>query len=65
MAAKYVGIVQTLLSSCKLQGVDAYAYLVDVLQRVSQHPLSRIAELTPRVWKEKFSHKAMKSDIDL
>jgi hypothetical protein len=35
-----------------LHGVDPYTYLVDVLQRVAEHPASRVAELTPRLWKE-------------
>lgn len=52
LGAKQVGIVQSLLTTCKLHEVDPYDYLVDVLQRVGQHPASRVAELTPRRWKE-------------
>ncbi|MBM3496049.1 MAG: IS66 family transposase, partial [Armatimonadetes bacterium] len=48
LGAKHVGIVQSLISTCKLHGVDPYTYLVDVLQRVSGHPAARVAELTPR-----------------
>lgn len=47
--AKHVGIVQSLIVTCRLHGVDAYTYLVDVLQRISEHPASRAAELTPRL----------------
>jgi len=36
-----------------LQPSNPYTYLVDVLQRTSQHPASKAIELTPRVWKEK------------
>ena len=32
--AKQVGIVQSLLVTCRLHGIDPYTYLVDVLQRV-------------------------------
>jgi len=39
--AKHVGIIQSLLTTCRLQGVDPYTYLVDVLQRVSLHPPAR------------------------
>ena len=39
--------MQSLLVTCRLHRVDPYAYLVDVLQRVGQHPASRVAELTP------------------
>jgi len=32
-------------------GEEPFAYLRDVLERVSTHPASRIAELLPDVWK--------------
>jgi len=63
IGAERVGIIQSLLVTCKLQGVDPYTYLVDVLQRISEHPASRVIELTPRVWKERFSSHPMKSDL--
>lgn len=63
IGAERVGIIQSLLVTCKLQGVDPYTYLVDVLQRISEHPASRVIELTPRVWKEQFSSHPMKSDL--
>ena len=58
-------IIQSALVTCRLQGVDPYKYLVDVLQRISEHPASKVGDLTPRVWKEKFSHNPMKSDLAL
>jgi len=65
IGAERIGIIQSLLVTCRLQGVDPYTYLVDVLQRISEHPASRVMELTPRVWKTKFSHNPMKSDLAL
>lgn len=53
--ARYAGIVQSLIVTCRLHGIDAYTYLVDVLQRVGQHPASRVAEFTPRLWKQHFA----------
>lgn len=44
---------------------DPYTYLVDVLQRISDHPASRVADLTPRVWKTKFSQDPMRSNLAL
>ena len=44
-------IIYSLVASCKLAGIDPFAYLRDVLDRISTHPASRIAELTPRGWK--------------
>ena len=65
IGAKRVGVIQSLLVTCKLQGVDPYTYLVDVLQRISEHPASRVVELTPREWKTKFANNPMKSDLAL
>ena len=65
LGAKQVGIIQSLIATCKLQGVDVTTYLVDVLQRVSRHPAKDVIDLTPRVWKTKFAHNPMKSDIAL
>ena len=57
-------MVQGLLSTCRLQGVDPYTYLVDVLQRVQDHPAGAVGELTPRVWKEEFAADPLRSDLD-
>ncbi len=57
-------MVQGLLATCSLQGVDPYTYLVDVLQRVGEHPASRATELTPRVWKTMFADDPLRSDLD-
>jgi transposase len=62
--ALHVGVIQSLLTTCRLQGVDPYTYLVDVLQRVALHPASRVEELTPRRWKELFAANPMRSDLD-
>lgn len=65
LGAKHVGIVQSLIVTCRLHGVDPYTYLVDVLQRVAMHPASRVAELTPRLWKQCFADNPMRSDLSL
>ncbi len=64
VGAVHVGIVQSLISTCRLHGIDPYTYLVDVLQRVGVHPASRVAELTPRLWKKHFAEHPLRSDID-
>ncbi len=64
VGAKYVGIVQSLLSTCRLQGVDPYTYLVDVLLRIQTYPASEVSELTPRLWKENFAAEPLGSDLD-
>ena len=63
VGAKYVGIIQSLLATCRLQGIDSYTYLVDVLQRVETHPMAEVATLTPRLWKEHFAAAPLRSDL--
>ena len=61
-----VGIIQSLLVTCRLHSVDSYTYFVDVLQRMillSAHPAKRAIELTPRVWKSLFADSPMRSDL--
>ena len=48
---KRAAIIYSLVASCKHIGLDPFAYLRDVLDRISTHPHCRIAELTPRGWK--------------
>jgi hypothetical protein len=51
--AKHVGIVQSMLATCRLHDINPYACVVDVLQqRVGWHPASLAHQLTPRIWKE-------------
>jgi transposase len=63
LGAKHVGIVQSLLTTCRLYEISPYDYLVDVLQRVGVHPASRVADLTPRLWKQHFAANLLRSDL--
>jgi hypothetical protein len=40
------------VASCRLCQIDPFAYLRDVIERVSTHPAKQIAALTPWGWKE-------------
>jgi len=44
-------VIYSLVASCKLCGLDPFAYLRDILTRISTHPASRIEELLPGNWK--------------
>jgi hypothetical protein len=45
-------IVASLIETCKLNGVEPFAYMTDVLQRmVAGHPINRLDELLPWSWK--------------
>ena len=61
VGAEKVGQIQSLIATCVLQDTDPYVYLVDVLQRIDTHPHSKVSELTPRRWKEKFAEAPMRS----
>ena len=63
LGAKHVGIMQSLIVTCRLHQIDPYDYLVDVLQRVGQHPASRVHELTPRLWKQLFANNPLRSPL--
>ena len=65
VGAKHIGIIQSLLVTCRLHDINPYIYLVDVLQRVSLHPAAKVQELTPRRWKDKFAANPLQSDIDM
>ena len=56
-------IVQSLIVTCRLHAIDVYTYLVNVLQRVGQHPVARVAELTPRLWKQHFAASPLGSAL--
>lgn len=45
VGAKHIGIVQSLLVTCRLYDVDPYDYLVDVLQRVGVCHLQNVFAL--------------------
>jgi transposase len=64
VGARQVGIIYSVLASCRLQGIDPYVYLVDVLQRVDTHPAQEVHLLTPRLWKRHFADQPLRSDLD-
>ena len=63
LGAEHLGILQSLMVTCRLQGINPYHYLVDVLQRVSLHPNSKVGELIPKEWKIKFESSPMISAL--
>ncbi len=65
LGAERVAVIQSLLVTCKMLGINPYHYLMDVLQRIDLHPNTQIIDLTPRVWKEKFSQQRFLSDLEI
>lgn len=63
LGAEQLGMLQSLMVTCRMQGINPYVYLVDVLQRIAIHPAKDVEELTPRLWKEKFGDDFLTSDL--
>ena len=56
-AAQRIAVFYSLLGSCKLQGIEPYAYLKDILERLPDHPIRQIDDLLPHRWKPQQSEK--------
>lgn len=50
-AGENLAVIGSLVASCEAEGVNPEAYLADVMERVSEHPASRIDELLPERWR--------------
>ena len=53
-----------MLATYQLQRIIAYIYLVNVLQRIDQHPVRLVIELTLQEWKMLFAKDSRRSDLD-
>ena len=62
-ARKPVGILQSLVLTCRLHGIDPCTCSVHVLRRIATHPVRDVAQLTPRQWKDRFADTPMTSDV--
>ena len=50
-AGQRAAAIMSLIGSAKMNGLDPYAYLKDVLERLPTHPARRIEELLPHRWR--------------
>ncbi len=64
LGARQIGTVQSLIVTCQLYGINAYDYLVDVLQRIDHHPAARVDRLTRRLSKEHFAQQRLRPQIE-
>jgi transposase len=51
LAGRRAAVVMSLVQSAKLNRLDPWAYLRDVLERIHSHPSHRIDELLPHRWR--------------
>lgn len=49
--ARHAALMYSLLGTCKLNGVEPFAYLSDVIARISEHRANRLGELLPQNWR--------------
>ena len=50
-AAERLALIYSLVGTCKLNDVNPYEYLKDVLEKINNWPINRIHELLPHNWK--------------
>lgn len=50
-AARRAAIFYSLFGSCKINNVNPYEWLSDILERIDDHPINTLEELLPNLWK--------------
>ncbi len=51
-----MGILMSLVQTCRVMNINAFTYLEDVLRRINGHPHSKLHELLPGNWKKADSY---------
>ena len=52
-AAQRAAIFYSLFACCKMNEVEPLEWMTDIMQRLPEHPINRIEELLPHIWKKK------------
>jgi hypothetical protein len=47
---KTAAVLRSFVASCQRVGVDPFVWFKDILSRIAEHPITRIAELLPHNW---------------
>ena len=50
-AAERSAMLYSFLGTCKLNNINPFIWLQDILRRISNHPINKIEELLPQNWK--------------
>jgi transposase len=51
-AAQRSAMLYSLLGTCKLNGINPFTWLKDVLSRIGTHPINKVQELLPHNWQQ-------------
>lgn len=51
-AAKRSGMLYSLLGTCKMHGIEPYSWLKEVLYKIADHPVNRVHELLPHLYRK-------------
>lgn len=43
-------VLRSFVASCQRAGVDPFTWFKDILSRIAEHPITRLAELLPHNW---------------
>jgi transposase len=46
-AGRTAAVLTSFITTCKRLGINPFAYLRDIFERISTHPASRLTELLP------------------
>lgn len=49
-SAQRAAIIYSLFTTCKLHNINPYKWLIEILQRIKDHPINHITELLPHNW---------------
>jgi transposase len=52
-AAQRSAMLYSLLGTCKLNGINPFDWLKNVLTRIGKHPINKVQELLPHNWRQK------------
>lgn len=60
-AAQNAAMLYSFLGTCKINNVDPYQWMTDVLSRIPTHPVNKLKELLPHNWKPRTSPQTQNS----
>jgi transposase len=63
-AAQNLAILQSIIATCEMHGVNPEAYIADALLRIQHHKNKDIADLLPHRWKDLFAPEIPNSLLD-